>query len=185
MHGISPERVPEPFLEPCFLWEAIGNSHRLSIVIPQVSVLIIREGYEAGQRLPTSMEPPSGLRSVELSLRPTFAVKDRDRSKRQVRVLFRLPLQLTKVMVLSVRITERFRPYEEVLRYRTGARCDLDWSSSGLSARYGPSDKSAWKIRGRLEGLLCRSLAGLAYLEAWTENRLVQRLSSRNHIHCR
>ena len=106
-----------------------------------------------------------GLEKAGAFLTADFAVKDRDRSKRQVRVLFRLPLQLTKVMVLSVRITERFRPYEEVLRYRTGARCDLDWSSSGLSARYGPSDKPAWKIRGRLEGLLCRSLAGLAYLE--------------------
>lgn len=106
-----------------------------------------------------------GLEKAGAFLTADFAVKDRDWTQRQVRVFFRLPLQLTKVMVLSVRITERFRPYEEVLRYRTGARCDLDWSSSGLSARYGPSDKPAWKIRGRLEGLLCRSLAGLAYLE--------------------
>ena len=106
-----------------------------------------------------------GLEKAGAFLTADIAVKDRDRSKRQLRVLFKLPLQLTKTSVLSVKITERFRPYEEVLKYRTGARCDLDWSSSGLSARYGPSDKPAWKVRGRIEGLLCRSLACLAYLE--------------------
>lgn len=106
-----------------------------------------------------------GLEKSGAFLTADLAVKDGDRSKRQVRVLFKLPLQLTGTSVLSIRITERFRPYEEILKYRTGARCDLDWSSSGLSARYGPADKPAWKIRGRIEGLLCRSLAGLTYLE--------------------
>lgn len=106
-----------------------------------------------------------GLEKSGAFLTTDLAVKDGDRSKRQVRVLFKLPLQLTGTSVLSIRITERFRPYEEILKYRTGARCDLDWSSSGLSARYGPADKPAWKIRGRIEGLLCRSLAGLTYLE--------------------
>lgn len=106
-----------------------------------------------------------GLEKSGAFLTADLAVKDGDRSKRQVRVLFKLPLQLTGTSVLSIRITERFRPYEEILKYRTGARCDLDWSSSGLSARYGPADKPAWKIRGRIEGLLCRSLAGLIYLE--------------------
>lgn len=106
-----------------------------------------------------------GLEKAGAYLTADVAVKDKDRSKRQLRVLFKLPLQLTNTSVLSVKITERFRPYEEILKYRTGSRCDLDWSSSGLSARYGPSDKPAWKLRGRIEGLLCRSLAGLAYLE--------------------
>ena len=106
-----------------------------------------------------------GLENAGAFLTADLAVKDKDRSKRQLRVMFKLPLQLTKTSVLSVKITERFRPYEEILKYRTGARCDLDWSSSGLSARYGPSDKPAWKFRGRIEGLLCRSLAGLTYLE--------------------
>ena len=106
-----------------------------------------------------------GLERAGAFLTADLAVKDRDRSKRQLRVQFKLPLQLTKTSVLLVKITERFRPYEEILKYRTGARCDLDWSSSGLSARYGPSDKPAWKFRGRIEGLLCRSLAGLTYLE--------------------
>lgn len=106
-----------------------------------------------------------GLERGVAFLTTDLAVRDMDRNKRQIRILFKLPLQLTGTSVLSIRITERFRPYEEILKYRTGARCDLDWSSSGLSARYGPSDKPAWKVRGRLEGLLCRSLAGLAYLE--------------------
>ncbi len=106
-----------------------------------------------------------GLEKAGAILTADLAVKDRDRSKRQLRVLFKLPLQLTGTSVLSVRITERFRPYEEILKYRTGARCDLDWSSSGLSARYGSSDKPAWKVRGRIEGLLCRSMSGLTYLE--------------------
>ena len=106
-----------------------------------------------------------GLEKAGAYLTADVAVKDKERSRRQLRVLFKLPLQLTNTSVLSVKITERFRPYDEILKYRTGARCDLDWSSSGLSARYGPSDKPAWKLRGRIEGLLCRSLAGLAYLE--------------------
>lgn len=106
-----------------------------------------------------------GLERAGAFLTADLAVKDRDRSKRQTRLIFKLPLQLTANSVLSVKFTERFRPYEDVLRYRTGARCDLDWSSSGLSARYGQSDNPAWKVRGRVEGLLCRSLAGLGYLE--------------------
>ncbi len=106
-----------------------------------------------------------GLEKAGAYLTADFAVKDKVRSQRQLRVLFKLPLQLTNTSVLSVKIIERIRPYEEILKYRTGARCDLDWSSSGLSARYGPSDKPAWKLRGRIEGLLCRSLAGLTYLE--------------------
>ena len=106
-----------------------------------------------------------GVEKAGAFLTADLAAKDSDRSGRQSRVQFKLPLQLTKTSVLSVKITERFRPYEEILKYRTGARCDLDWSSSGLSARYGPSDKPAWKLRGRIEGLLCRSLAGLSYLE--------------------
>ncbi len=106
-----------------------------------------------------------GVERAGAFLTTDLSVRESDRSQRQIRILFKLPLQLTGTSVLSVRVTERFRPYEEILKYRTGARCDLDWSSSGLSARYGPSDKPAWKLRGRVEGLLCRSPAGLAYLE--------------------
>ena len=116
-----------------------------------------------------------GVERAGSFLTADLSVRDSDRSRRQIRVLFKLPLQLTGTSVLSVRITERFRPYEEILKYRTGARCDLDWSSSGLSARYGPSDKPAWKFRGRAEGLLCRSQAGLAYLEG---GRKTDRLSA-------
>ena len=106
-----------------------------------------------------------GLERAGASLSADFAVKDRERDRRQIRANLKIPLQLTETSVLSFRLTERFRPYEPVLRFRTGARCDLDWSSSGLSARYGASDSPAWKFRVRAEGLLCRSLAGLGYLE--------------------
>lgn len=116
-----------------------------------------------------------GLEKAGAYLTADLAVKDADRSRRQLKVQFKLPLQLTQASVLSLKLTERFRPYEEVLKYRTGARCDLDWSSGGLSARYGPSDKPAWKLRGRIEGLLCRSLAGLTYLEG---GRKTDRLSA-------
>lgn len=94
-----------------------------------------------------------------------LARKDSDKDKKQLKALFKMPLQLTSTSVLSFRVNERFRPYEAVLKYRTGARCDFDWSSSGLSVRYGASDKPAWKIRARVEGILCRSLSGLSYLE--------------------
>ncbi len=106
-----------------------------------------------------------GLEKGPAFLTADLAVRDSERAKRQIRVQLKLPSQLTETSVLSIRFTERFRPYEPVLKYRTSARCDFDWSSSGLSARYGPSDKPAWKARGRIEGLLCRSLSGLAYLE--------------------
>lgn len=106
-----------------------------------------------------------GLEKAGVSLSADFAVKDRERDSRQIRANLKIPLQLTGTSVLSFRLTERLRPYEPVLRFRTGARCDLDWSSSGLSARYGASDSPAWKLRARAEGLLCRSLAWLGYLE--------------------
>ena len=66
---------------------------------------------------------------------------------------------------MTFRITERYRPYEEYLKYRTGARIDVDWCGAGISARYGESEGEAWKARFRVEGLLCRSLAGLTYVE--------------------
>lgn len=94
-----------------------------------------------------------------------LAFKDNDNDIRQLRLMLKAPVQLTPKSVLSMRLTERFRPYENVLRYRSGARLDLDWSSAGISVRYGPSDKSAWRLRGRIEGLLCRALSGLSYLE--------------------
>ena len=106
-----------------------------------------------------------GLEKSGATLSADFAVKDRDRDRKQIRANLKVPLQLTRTAVLSLRLTERFRPYEPILRFRTGLRCDWDWSSSGLSACYGASDDPAWKLRVRAEGLLCRSLAGLGYLE--------------------
>ena len=146
----------------------LGGDWKLSSVVHSYSADFSSD-YTGGVRgwTKTSDEHGAavGLEKSGAFLTADFAVKDGGRSRRQVRVLFRLPLQLTNNAVLSVRVTERYRPYEEVLKYRTSARCDLDWSSSGLSARYGPSDKPAWKGRGRIEGLLCRSLSGLSYLE--------------------
>ena len=146
----------------------LGGDWKLSSAVHSYSSDFCSD-YSGGMRSWTKTSDEHGVAiGLEKSgafLTADLAVKDGDRSKRQVRVLFKLPLQMTGTSVLSIRITERFRPYEEILKYRTGARCDLDWSSSGLSARYGPADKPAWKIRGRIEGLLCRSLAGLTYLE--------------------
>lgn len=107
-----------------------------------------------------------GVEKGSAFLTADLAAKDMDRRKKQLRALLKIPMQLSGRSVLSVRITERFRPYEEILRFRTGARCDIDWASSGISSVYGPSDKPSWRLRGRIEGLLCRSLSGLAYLEA-------------------
>ena len=107
-----------------------------------------------------------GLERYGLQVTADLASKDQDRSVRQCKLLLKIPLQLSGRSVLSFRITERIRPYEVYLKYRTGTRADLDWSSAGISSRYGESDGDAWKARFRVEGLLCRSLAGLTYMEA-------------------
>ena len=82
-----------------------------------------------------------------------------------MKLFAKVPVQITPNAVLSFRFTGRYRPYENYLVYRTGLRADLDWSSGGISARYGESDADAWKARFRLEGLLCKSLSGLTYIE--------------------
>lgn len=104
-----------------------------------------------------------------------LGVKASDKTRKQVKLFAKLPLQLSPEAVLSLRFTERYRPYENYLVYRTGLRADVDWSSAGLSARYGESDSDAWKGRFRLEGLLCKSLSGLTYVEA---GRKTSRFSS-------
>lgn len=106
-----------------------------------------------------------GLERYGAQLTADLASKERDRSRRQAKIFMKIPLQLTGTTVLTLRATERYRPYEEVLKYQTGGRIDLDWSGAGLSARYGESDGDTWKGRLRVEGLLCRSLSGLTYLE--------------------
>lgn len=107
----------------------------------------------------------AGLEWFGAYLTADMAWKDSDRVKRQCKLSLKVPLQLGEKSVVSIRLTERIRPYEEYLVYRTGGRLDIDWSSAGLSSRYGEADGSAWKLHYRLEGLLCRSLAGLTYLE--------------------
>lgn len=94
-----------------------------------------------------------------------YAMRLSDSGQRQLKGVVSVPVQLSPAAVLTLRATERIRPYEEPLRYRTDARCDLDWSSAGLSARYDAGTNPAWKARLRLEGILCRSLSGLSYVE--------------------
>lgn len=106
-----------------------------------------------------------GVGKRNTSITADFASKWDDPSVMQVKILAKVPVQLTPAMVLSFRLSERFRPYEPVLVHRAGARADLDWSSAGLSAGYGESEGDAWKARLRLEGLYCKAASGLAYLE--------------------
>ena len=114
----------------------------------------------AGERgLALGLERYSACLTVDIASR---CGKDR---QRQCKVLMMLPVQLSDNYILTIRMNERYRPDEPFLKYRTGARLDLDWSGSGLSARYGRSDLPAWKARLRAEGILCRSFAWLSYLE--------------------
>ena len=106
-----------------------------------------------------------GLEHYGAQLTADLAGKHSDRSRRQLKMFLKVPAQVTQNAVLTVRLTERYRPYEETLKYKTGGRVDLDWSSAGISARYGESDGDTWRARVRLEGTLCRGLAGLAYYE--------------------
>jgi len=97
-----------------------------------------------------------------------------DSDKQQCKLLLKVPLQLTPTMVLTMKGTERIRPYE-VLRYRTDVRLDLDYCSAGLSSIYGATQGDAWTARLRVEGLLCRSLGVLTYVEG---GRKTDRLSA-------
>ena len=106
-----------------------------------------------------------GLERYGLQFTADLGIKDSDKTRRQVKLFAKVPVQITPNAVLSFRFTGRYRPYESYLVYRTGLRADLDWSSGGISARYGESDADAWKARFRLEGLLCKSLSGLTYIE--------------------
>ncbi|MBR4756835.1 MAG: hypothetical protein IK076_07830 [Bacteroidales bacterium] len=106
-----------------------------------------------------------GIERYGACLTGDYASKEADRSVRQLKVLLKVPVQLSGTSVLTVRLTERFRGYEDYLKYRTGARIDLDWSEKGLSARYGEAEGDTWKGRARVEGLLFRAFSGLGYLE--------------------
>ncbi len=94
-----------------------------------------------------------------------LAAKQEDHTVRQGKLFFTCPVQVSDRTIVLLRATERFRPYEEYLRFKTGTRVELKWSSAGISARYGESDGDAWRAGWRIEGMLCRSLAGLSYLE--------------------
>ena len=106
-----------------------------------------------------------GLERYAMQVTADLAVKDSDRSRRQAKLFLKLPVQVSETTVLTLRATERIRPYEDYQKYRTGIRMDLDWNGAGLSARYGEPDGDSWKGRFRLESLFCRSAACLSYAE--------------------
>jgi hypothetical protein len=105
----------------------------------------------------------AGVECRGFFLAADLAKKD-DADKAQGKFMLKLPLQINKNIVLSVSASERIRTYDE-LRYRTDIRLDLDYSSTGISSAYGISDGPAWTARFRAEGLLCKSLGVLSYLE--------------------
>ena len=116
-----------------------------------------------------------GLERLSSCLTFDFAEKIAKERQRQCKIFLKLPLQFADNYVLTIRFTERLRPDEPYLKYRTGARLDLDWSSAGLSSRYGSPEVPAWKARVRTEGILCRSLGWLSYFEG---GRVTDRFSA-------
>ncbi len=94
-----------------------------------------------------------GLERFSSCLTVDLAIKAGPERQRQCKMLLKLPVQLNDNYSLTLRFTERWRPDEPFLKYRTGGRVDLDRTGSGLSARV------------RAEGILCRSFAFLSYLE--------------------
>ena len=156
----------------------IGNDYKLNAIV-RSHPMGFQTAYSGGSRAWTGS---SGERGVALGLERfsacltmDLAVKDGKDRQEQCKILFKFPFQLSEKSVLTVRFTERFRPTEVYLKYRTGGRLDLDWSSSGLSARYGSTDGPAWKVMARTEFLLCRSLGSMAYLEG---GRVTERFSA-------
>ena len=95
-----------------------------------------------------------------------LASKFSDNSSSQLKFLAKTPFQLSPRLVLTVKATERFRPYEKSHPHRAGLRLDTDWSSSGLDAVYGESGEPSWRARIRLEGLYCKASSFLSYFEA-------------------
>lgn len=106
-----------------------------------------------------------GVERQGVTLTADLGVKESDHEKKQLKTRLQVPVQLSEKVTLSVRGTSRFRPYEDELKWRNGLRCDLDWSSAGLSAVYGENDGDAWKARLRLEGLVCKGFGWLAYAD--------------------
>ena len=147
---------------------SLGEGWRLNVVAREYPSLFDGE-FSGGVRSWTKTSDERGVAlGVErygAQITADLASKVSAKSKRQCKLFLKVPFQLSETAILSLRMTGRIRPYEEYLKYRTDARLDLDWSSAGLSARYGESDGDTWKGRFRIDGILCRSLSGLTYLE--------------------
>lgn len=147
---------------------ALGEDWRLSGVA-RTYPSTYNDDYSGGVRSWTRTSDERGaalgIERRGASLTADLAAKASDKDRKQLKINLKVPLQMGANSVLTLRVTERYRPYEAFLKYKTGARIDYDRSSAGLSARYGEGDGDSWKVRARLEGMLCRSLAGLTYLE--------------------
>ncbi|MCQ2119265.1 MAG: helix-hairpin-helix domain-containing protein [Bacteroidales bacterium] len=106
----------------------------------------------------------AGLEKRTVCFTADYAQKQDDRSDRQFKCLLKVPFQAGDNTVITFRGTHRRRTASS--SGRTGVRLDCDMSTAGLSALYGESAGPACKARARLEGIRCRSVSGLAYLEA-------------------
>ena len=122
-------------------------------------------GLRAASRTSDEEGVALGLERFGTSVALDYSNKVSDPARRQFKLLFKMPVQLSSTSVISFKVTERIRPYEPYLKFKTGLRMDFDWSERGLSARYGESGENTWKARARIEGCLYKSLAGLSYLE--------------------
>lgn len=122
-------------------------------------------GVRSWGRTSDEMGAAAGIERYGAHLTADLALKESDRRVGQLKLLLKVPFQLSTSSILTLRVTERIRGHEEYLKYRTGARLDLDWSEKGISARYGETEGDSWKGKARIEGLLFRSLSGLGYLE--------------------
>lgn len=121
-------------------------------------------GVRAGTGTSDEFGIAAGFERGAAVLTADHSRKMSDPSNRQWKFLVKCPLQLAPTLVGTIRATERIRP-QELLRYRTDLRLDLDWFSGGLDRRYGEASEEGWSARFRADGLVCRKTGFLTYLE--------------------
>ncbi|MGM9738254.1 MAG: hypothetical protein ACI3ZT_07590 [Candidatus Cryptobacteroides sp.] len=93
----------------------------------------------------------AGLFYKKMSLTADIAFNEPDTHRRQLKVLFDCPLEISPAVMLLLRATERLRSYG--LRTRTDIRADLKWTCR------------SWQSVFRLNVLECKSFSGLVYAE--------------------